>query len=171
MSKDSVLIIGSIDDMQEKMENRISELLENDSIGLFLCLNRPYKSVLKNLENKGIKDTKNIFFIDCISESSDENTDNAIVIGNPSELSMILASVEEFLKGMEVEKFLIIDALSTLLIYNTEKEVTDFVKSLIEITTYHNSHDVIYTPKARIEHLFDNIKNLFDEVDFKKSIR
>jgi archaellum biogenesis ATPase FlaH len=63
---------------------------------------------------------------------------------------------------------LIIDALSTLLIYNNENKVAAFVK---EITEYAQDYDVeviALSPKTKGEELLNKIFNFFDEVKKNK---
>jgi archaellum biogenesis ATPase FlaH len=112
------------------------------------------------LKNNKINVDK-IFFIDCVTS---EKTHEDVLHITPDDLDTLNDATLTFIKDIEGKKFLIIDALSTLLIYNSENKVAKFVQ---ELTSYASSNDVqliAFSPKTQGEELLEKIFNFFDEV-------
>jgi len=59
---------------------------------------------------------------------------------------------------------LIIDALSTLLIYNNENKVAAFVKEVTEYASENEVQIVAFSPETKGEELLNKIFNFFDKV-------
>ena len=68
------------------------------------------------------------------------------------------------MKDIKGEKFLIIDALSTLLIYNDENKVAKFVKEITEYASQNDVDVIAFSPKTKGEELLNKIFNFFDKV-------
>lgn len=86
---------------------------------------------------------------------------------HPTDLKKLTAAIDTFIKDIPGKKFMLLDALSTLLIYNDENKVAQFVK---EITEYAAEKDVevfALSPKTKGEELLNKIFNFFDKVKKK----
>ena len=57
---------------------------------------------------------------------------------------------------------MIIDALSTLLIYNNKEKVAEFIKEIIEYATQNNVKVIALSPETKGEELLEKIKDFFD---------
>lgn len=98
------------------------------------------------------------FFIDCVTN---EKTQEDVLHISPNDLEKLSYSINSFIKEIKGEKFLIIDALSTLLIYNSENKVAAFVK---EVTEYASENDVevtAFSPTTKGEELLNKDLQLF----------
>lgn len=62
---------------------------------------------------------------------------------------------------------MIIDALSTLLIYNSENKVAKFVKEITECASKGNMEAIALSPKTKGKELLNKIFNFFDKVKKK----
>jgi KaiC/GvpD/RAD55 family RecA-like ATPase len=159
----SLLVIAPIREIQNKM-NSLVKNLENIT-GIYVSLNEPQENVQYILKKVGIN-TENLFFIDCFV-SKEKNSD--ILRIDPARLDLLNAAVESLIKKIEGQKILVIDALSTLLIYNDENKVVKFVKKLIEDCSRNGVRVVAFTPKTE-EKLLIKISNFFDGIlEEKKS--
>jgi len=85
-------------------------------------------------------------------------------IDDPTDLRILDDSIRSYLKEMPGEKYLMIDALSTLLIYNNQKDVAKFVKSLTEHAVEFKTKTVALSPKTGDNELLTYIFNFFDKV-------
>lgn len=100
--------------------------------GIYITLNSPYSSLCKELESKSI-DHNNVYFIDMSSSGSQgaaTEEGKASFLESPSsltELSMLLDGKISYLGG---SLFIILDSVSTLLVYNEPREVERFIHSL-----------------------------------------
>lgn len=155
----SILEITSV----EKLQNRINSTVKSigDDSTIYVSLNKTQKSVEQILKTQGI-DTSKIFFIDCITS---ERTRDDVMHIPPTDLEKLRFAIDSFIKEIPGKKFLIIDALSTLLIYNSENKVAAFIKSVTEFACKNDIHVIAFSPKTKGEELLGKIFNFFDKVN------
>lgn len=146
----------------EKLQNKINETVKSFSNvpGLYISLNKTQKSIEEIFKKANI-DTKKIFFIDGVRS---KGTREDVLHISPSELDLLGCAIDDFMKNIKGEKFLIIDALSTLLIYNNEDSVARFVRKVTENSSDNQLHIVALTPQTKGEELLKKIFNFFDKV-------
>ena len=157
----SQLIITSV----EKLQNDI--VLKTKSFkgktGIYISLNKTQKSTEEMLRKEGVE-TSRMFFIDCVSK--EKVREDVLHIG-PENLDMLSTAVQAFIKDISGEKFIIIDALSTLLIYNNENKVAKFVREVTDYASENNVYVMAFSPKTQGEELLNKIFNFFDNVEKK----
>jgi len=134
-------------------ENRHADLLEalfnfmksnpNDQ-WTFVTASDTYDSISKTF--KEIPEHKNINFIDCISRAAgiSELQGNCIYIESPTMLEIASLNIMNNFRGVkdDVEKYVIIDSLSALMIYNDPDVIREFVSLLLSRTRSQNIHIV-----------------------------
>ena len=154
----SLLIISSV----EKLQGEINRIVGSFSgtPGIYVSLNKTQKGI-EDVFLKNDIDTSKLFFIDCIS--GEDKRDDVLHVA-PNNLDELSLAIKDFIKEIKGEKFLIVDAISTLLIYNSENKVAAFVK---EITSYASEGEVdvvALSPATKGEDLLNKIFNFFGEV-------
>lgn len=156
----SVLITTSV----ENLGNGINSVVQTfgDVYGIYISLNKTQSAILKTLEKSKIS-SKKIFFIDCVSSSQDKNS----VVIKPSDTNEILLAIKSFVKEIPSRKYILIDSLATLMIYNDINKVANFVRTLTQFASQKGVEVVALTQKAEGEKLFDKIFNFFDKVEKK----
>lgn len=102
--------------------------------GIYITVNKPYPSLIRYLKKGGVP-TEKIFFIDCISKTVGGEiklTEDCLFIPSPTRLTDLGIALSQALEAMKIgkNKFLFLDSLSTLLIYNDFKTVAQFVHYL-----------------------------------------
>jgi len=154
----SVLVITSV----EKLQNEIIETIKglHSMPGIFVSLNKTQKSTEEILRQNDIS-TDRLFFIDCVTE---EKTRDDVLHIAPIQLDLLYTAIEAFINDINDEKYLIIDAISTLLIYNDENKVARFVKRVTELTSENNVDTIAFSPETKGEELLNKIFNFFDKV-------
>lgn len=158
----SVLITSSIEDLQKNINEVCKYLVATKSPLLYVSLNKPHDTVKAALEKQGI-DTKKIFFVDCLAQPSGKppRDANVIHVESPADLTSLEIAISEFLEKIKGEKAVLIDALATLLIYNSEELTIKFTKSVLEKSQ--DSRTVIFTPSAKGTGFIEKIAVFFDE--------
>ena len=153
----SLLVVAPV----ERLQNEIAAVLKSfgGSPGIYVSLNKTAKSVEKALKRTRVN-TKRLFFIDCTSEKSSDD----IIHVAPTQLGKLAYAIDCFVKEISGKKFLLIDALSTLLIYNSEDKVAGFAKAVTDFCSQNNVDVVALTPTAKGEELLNKVFNFFDEV-------
>jgi len=114
-------------------ENYFEAVMKSASImskrkkGVYVTVTRPCRFILKEMKKRNIN-TDNILFLDCISAMAGESGNEFFTcIENPAAIEEISMHINSLLNKIESdEKFLLIDSLSTLLIYNSIDSVKEF---------------------------------------------
>lgn len=109
-----------------------------DSKGSYITINRPYKSMVQLLNNKNIN-FKNMFFIDCITKELSErkNVKDCYFVGSPNNLTEIAIALDPVFKEGK-HKFIFLDSLDTLAIYNSLENVIKFAHFLTSKVRLHD---------------------------------
>ena len=154
----SLLIITSVENLQDRV-NSVVKSFKNIP-GIYVSLNKTQKST-ENILRKNKINTNKIFFIDCVTS---EKTREDVLHIAPDQLDLLSSAINAFIKDIKGKKFLILDALSTLLIYNDENNVAKFVKEVTEYASQNDVKVVAFSPKTKGEELLNKIFNFFDEV-------
>lgn len=101
--------------------------------GVYITINRPYQNLLEIFKKNGVP-VDHIFFIDAITKmTGGKETDapNCIFLDSPTNLTDITIAVKQAISLMgDAKKFIFVDALSTLLIYNEGQTVIKFAHFL-----------------------------------------
>lgn len=110
---------------------------------IYVTITRPYETVIKQFGD--FSDSKNIKFIDCISRAAgiSKVDPNCIFIESPTMLEKLDLEIINIFKEVvdeDTKKYLIIDSLSTLIIYNDPEIVTEFFYHLANKTRTRNIH-------------------------------
>jgi len=153
----SLLVVTPVERLQSEIATAFKAFGSNPCI--YVSLNKTAKSAETALKRNRVN-TKRLFLIDCTSEkSSDDNIHVA-----PTQLDKLAYAIGCFVKEISGKKFLLIDALSTLLIYNSENKVAGFAKAVTDCCSQNNVDVVALTPKTKGEELLNKVFNFFDEV-------
>ena len=134
-------------------ENRHGDLQE--AIFDSMCRNThttwTYVTVSKTFDylsktfKEGTRQT-NIKFIDCISRAAgiSEAASNCIYVESPVMLEKIILEILNNFKGMkrDLDKFIVIDSLSALMIYNDPEIIREFISLLMNRGRAENIHVV-----------------------------
>ena len=111
---------------------------------VYVTITRPYETIIKEFGD--LSDNENIKFIDCISRAAGiSKTDpNCIYIESPTMLEKLGMEIINIFKEVDenVEKYLLIDSLSNMIIYNDPEIVTEFFYHLINKTRARNIHTI-----------------------------
>jgi len=96
--------------------------------GVYITMNKPYTSLVQALERNKVN-TKKIFFIDAISGvvgGEKEAGDNYTTLTGPSSLTDLGIAISKACEAKN-PRFMIMDSLSTMLVYNSAQASVRFV--------------------------------------------
>lgn len=104
---------------------------EQKTPGVYVTLNKPYKTLKKIFQQRSIN-LSLIIFIDSITPETDlKKTKECLFIGSPEKLSDILIAMDQAVRAIPSEqKFVFFDSLSTLLIYHQPGTIAKFIHFL-----------------------------------------
>ncbi|GEM_PF-1411374 len=134
--------------------------------GVFISVSRPYEEIMKAMNTNRIR-SDDIYFIDCISHAAGkrpEEAENVVFVENPSSLEEISMYVDkEMNKVKSKNRFILLDSLSSLLIYNNEDSAKEFSHFLINHMRVNNIGGVILTmEKKEVEELVKTLVPMCD---------
>ena len=155
----SLLKIAPVEKLQDEINKTISSF--SGTPGVYVSLNKTQKGVEEIFKKNKIDATK-LFFIDCVSA---DKTNEDVLYVSPNNLENLSCSINDFIKEIPGKKYLIVDALSTLLIYNPENKVAAFVKEIIEYASKQDVEIIAISPATKGEDLLNKIFNFFDKVE------
>lgn len=102
------------------------------NFGVYFTVNKPFQDLSQQLAPKGI-DCSKVFFIDAISaisERSGADSSSAVFLDSPTDLIEVNNSISRSIPSKKAS-FVLVDSLSTLLLYNKPMSVERFVHSLV----------------------------------------
>lgn len=135
LNDDWIVLLEGPQEAANKVTFQSIEYLVNTQgyIGIILTANKPYLTLKKQFDSKGI-DTTRILFIDCVSKSQSseiEQAGNVIYIDAVYNLTKISLAFKKVLEKVDGKKFLYVDSLSSMLIHNTPEIFIRFIHGLI----------------------------------------
>lgn len=142
-------------------------LNEKGEGGIYVSVSRPYRYIHSNLEKNDIE-LANIYAIDCVSQMAGkvgEKLESVAYVENPSSLEEISMYVDRLLAKISVEqKFILLDSLSSILIYNNPKSVKEFTHFIINKMRLEGIGGFILTQdKKEAQDLIQTIRPLLDK--------
>ncbi len=113
--------------------------------GSYITVNRPYKSMVRLLKRSNIS-VRNLFFIDCITKEMEEKSaiksTDCYFVGSPSNLTEIAIALDPIFKEGK-HKFIFLDSLDTLAVYNPIESVIKFAHFLTSKVRLHDLSGVL----------------------------
>jgi hypothetical protein len=112
---------------------------------VYVTVTKPYNNLVYDFDF--LLDSKNIKFIDCVSRAAGITKpigDNCILVESPTMLEKLGLEIMNVFKEVDenTEKYLIIDSLTNLIIYNDPEIVTEFFYHIINRTRAKNIHTI-----------------------------
>jgi len=175
MSKDYSQILGTLngdhsylfqlkpDNIQEEIFAALDFLINKRQwTCIYLCFNRPYRTVIEKLEKKGFN-TKRFFFIDTV-EQQWKPVDNVFFASSSSALTQITLSVKQILQLVQSQGFIIIDSLEGLTVNNSNQITAMFIRSLLAHATKNKARVLAISAGGVEDKLLKQISPFFDKV-------
>jgi len=151
MPDNSVTLISSKSEDHGTVVSKTLDILINQKGmgGVYVSVSRPYEFIVSTMQGAGVS-SDDLYFIDCISRMAGKSThdkpDNVVFVENPSSLEEVSMYLDRMLgKVKSGKKFLFLDSLSSLLIYNSDKSVKEFTHFIINKIRLENIAGVIFS--------------------------
>ncbi len=129
--KDFILLI-TVDakNYQKTVIDVVKFLINEQNVpGVYVTLNKPFEIMQRTLASNNI-DTRLIIFIDAASRTEAKKVENCLYIGSPEKLSDMSVAMDQAIKALPSDKFLVFDSLNTLSIFNKQTTVARFIHFL-----------------------------------------
>lgn len=133
---------------------------------IYVTITRPYENIIKQFGD--LSNNKNIKFIDCISRAAgiSKVDPNCIFIESPTMLEKLGLEIINIFKKVDEDtnKYLVIDSLSNLIIYNDPEIVTEFFYHMINKTRVRNIHTVTLAIEEEVDKYLNKLIYLNDKI-------
>jgi archaellum biogenesis ATPase FlaH len=133
--------------------------LKSNDNWVYLTINKPYETIYEDYSS--MINGKNIKFIDCISHAAGISNEksNCKYIESPSQLENILLEIMNNFKTFseKSKNYLIIDSLSSLILYNDPILVTEFFTHLINRARLSNIITISFSIEEEMD---ENIRKI-----------
>jgi len=141
----SVGIIVPGNNYTDMLEALFSHMKSNtDDVWAYVAITKPFDTIKKTCTD--LSNFKNIKFIDCISRAAGIATleGECTYIESPTMLEKVSMEAMNMFQGIpeETNKYLVIDSLSAMMIYNDPETVTEFFYHLINKTRANDIHSI-----------------------------
>ena len=155
----------------EKYFKGVIRLIKKDTKNkniVYVTTNKPYDHIT-NVFKKARINSDNFFFIDCISKHIGKDIEkepkNCVYIDGPQNLTTLSVAINESLKHFAKEKILILDSLSTLLIYHDSRTIGRFSNFFINKMRSADVDTIILALESDIDKdIIKQIESFVDEV-------
>ena len=119
--------------------------------GLYVALNKPFETIREELKKNDL-DVNEISCIDAVSKETDKypKIDKVLYLEDPSSITELLFLIKAICNEGKI-KFIFLNSLDTLLLYNDIKEVEKFIRSLVNKARKSDISVVIMSPKEKSE--------------------
>ena len=162
-----VIITSQSKDHMEVVSSMLKVLIRDRKMGgVYISISRPYEYIMNAMAAVGL-DSKDVYFVDCISKmagKSDSKADNIVFVENPSSLEEVSMYLDRMMsKVVSKNKFLFLDSIDSLLIYNNDKSVKEFTHYIINKVRLENTAGIILSiEKKEAEDLIKTLVPMCD---------
>lgn len=139
-----------------------------DETLIYVTTNKPYSSLMNLFKAENIR--SKVFFVDCISKmvmgkTAEEDVENCSFVDSPQSLTSLSIAINETMKHIAGKKILLVDSLSTLLIYNDAATIGRFSNFLINKMNAFDVDIIVLTLESDIDKdIIRKIQSFVDEV-------
>ena len=152
-------------DLTQALFERIKN--KSDEAWIYLTITKPFQNISNQFPF--ITEMKNIRFIDCVSRAAgiSKATENVIFIESPTMLEKIGLEIMNNFKDVDskTKKYLVIDSLTNLIIYNDTDIVTEFFYNMMNRTRSKNINTIsIAIEEENLENYLNRLIYLNDKI-------
>lgn len=132
---DVVLVTVASDSYSVAQDSLLRHFVQEQGMGgVYIAVNKPFAAIRKGMERQGLDDKK-VRFIDMVSKMSGcsqpkaKNCEYLEAPTNLTELMLVLENSVDEIK--QPKKFLIVDSVATLLVYNDVEAVEKLIHAMV----------------------------------------
>lgn len=163
----SIILVESLADYVLINPRLVKYFLERKIRGVYVTVNKGLAALIETLESEGIQ-TDSVEFIDVITRMAgnpEVNGKNFHYIDSPKDLVALSVTLEKVIRKLGGgKKFIVIDSLTTLLVYNREGVVEKFVHSLSGKIKSWNAQGVFILMDSTREEVANTLAQFCDKV-------
>ena len=141
-----VMLVENISTHVATRTELLRYLKSNDYEGIYVTLNTPIANLIDILGKASIN-IENIYFIDGITKTTESEvveSEHCKYLESPRDVVDLSFLIDEFLNKIKHhKKFVVIDSISTLMVYNSEQAIKQFAHSITGKIKAKNANGII----------------------------
>lgn len=148
-SSDSACVLMLIENISHHSDTRVEllrYLTSNDYAGVYVTLNTPLANLVDIL-GKASLSIENIYFIDGITKTTEAEiveSEHCRYLESPRDIVGLSLLIDESMRKIKhPKKFVVIDSISTLMVYNSVQAIKQFAHSVTAKIKSQNSIGII----------------------------
>ena len=164
-----IALIITSGDYLEVGKSTVKFLLdERKMCGVYITFNKPFKTMTEELLKVNV-DLSKLFFIDAITETAagmHEKSDRCFFMSSPKNLTELAILLEQAVGRLPKEnRFIFMDSLSTMLIYNETDTVLRFIHALTgKMRLLNVTGVIVFLEKETDENIISQLGQFCDKV-------
>lgn len=147
----------------EAIDNTLQYLLNHRKIGgIYVSSTRPANTLIKRLKDNNFN-LDELYIVDCISYmvGGSGDAEHTTYLESPTMLENIMIKIDGLIRRIKSEnKFVLIDSINTLAIYNDEKLLSEFLHILVNNLRVREIFTVIVSVEGQTPPLVENMLEL-----------
>lgn len=148
-----VLAVTSPESYSDARNGLFRRFVQNEKMpGLYVSINKTYEKLKEELDRNGIE-SRDMQFIDAVTRMAGSvviSERNVLYLESPAGLSALMIAIEKKIKSIpQNKKFLVLDSVSTLLVYNEAGSVEKFVHALVGKINQHRARGILLLVRSR----------------------
>ena len=151
--------------LHQVLADTIAHFSRNGMPGLFFSTTKPTRFFQEELIKKKVDVEKIIFLESMVDESNIYK--NVVFVQTLEDLTGISIVLEAFIQEPSQEKYVLIDSLDLLKMYNNQEIVFNFVEQITQLCTLNKTNCIMMTSKKDEDGFVTKIKPFFKKVLFK----
>jgi archaellum biogenesis ATPase FlaH len=161
LDNDISLLLLDANSYQKVTIKILKELVNKKNMtGIYVALNKPYKTLVKFFKANGVK-TEKIFFFDTISKGL--KGDKNVKFMHPEDLTGLYEEIDSRYKEID---FVLFDTVDTFLMYNKKTAIERFFTSIVGSVRNHGKKCVMFGMKEALleQMLHVSMERISDDV-------
>jgi len=162
-----ILLEVSSETQVEASSTALKHLIDSGKIGIIVSASRPYNSLL-DLYKKYKINMKDLIIIDAISHKQGLKTEeigNVFFVENVKSLTTMSIMIKESMEKIKKPKFVFIDSVTTMLIYNNPETYMRFLHDILsEMRNQGTGGILVFVETETNEKIKIQLKTVCDKV-------
>ncbi|MCX6803825.1 MAG: hypothetical protein NTY48_04625 [Candidatus Diapherotrites archaeon] len=152
---------------QEQRDMRLMKyFLDKGLKGIYISLNKSSNELTQEMKRKGV-DSSKIFFIDAITSMIDGKKaigENFSYLESPNNLVELSVELDHAIESLgDAKGFVILDSITTLVMYNKDVAVEKFLHSLTQKIRDHELKGILFAAESTNNDILDTLSQFCDD--------
>lgn len=161
----SILAIVRAASLHNAIVEAVSFFTKQGLSGIYVSLTKPTRLLQEELKNKKIDSSKIVFMESMVDESNQYG--NVVFMPSMEDLTGMMIAMDYFLKNIQGKKFVVLDSVDILQMYNDQEAIVNFIVKLVRQCATQNTDCIMMMSKKGDEKFMQKVTPLFEKVIYE----